>query len=178
VTREPYFPTGLPDEWDRWYAVMGPGLVRRGNYLYQYYYSSGRLHDSAIMRPEYDESAKQLGGIGAVRQRLDGFVSADFDAGGGWLTTPTLTFRGNRLRLNVDTGSAGTAFVEFRDADDKPIPGFGLADCEEIAGNYIDQRVHWRGGGGPDVSALAGRPVRLHFGGRRAKLYAFQFTQE
>ena len=45
-SREPYFPTGLADEWDRWYAVMGPGIVRRGNYLYQYYNSSGRLHDS------------------------------------------------------------------------------------------------------------------------------------
>ncbi|MBA3314611.1 MAG: hypothetical protein H0T47_15155 [Planctomycetaceae bacterium] len=51
-SREPYFPTGLAGEWDRWYAVMGPGIVRRGNYLYQYYYSSGRLHDSVILRAE------------------------------------------------------------------------------------------------------------------------------
>lgn len=35
LSREPYFPTGLADEWDRWYAVMAPGIVRRGNYLYQ-----------------------------------------------------------------------------------------------------------------------------------------------
>jgi hypothetical protein len=61
-TREPYFPTGLADEWDRWYAVMAPGIVRRGNYLYQYYNSSGRLHDSAVLRSEYADSAKQLGG--------------------------------------------------------------------------------------------------------------------
>ena len=30
----------------------------------------------------------------------------------------------------------------------------------------------------PDVSALAGRPVRLHVQLRRAKLYAFQFAEE
>ncbi len=54
-SREPYFPTGLADEWDRWYAVMAPGIARRGNYLYQYYVSSGRTHDSAILRPEYDD---------------------------------------------------------------------------------------------------------------------------
>lgn len=44
-SREAYFPTGLADEWDRWYAVMSPGMVKRGNYLYQYYVSSGRTHD-------------------------------------------------------------------------------------------------------------------------------------
>ena len=175
-SREPYFPAGLPDEWDRWYTVMGPGLARRGNYIYQYYYSSGRLHDSAILRPEYDESAKQLGGVGVVRQRLDGFISADADHHGGWLTTPTITFRGNRLRLNIDTGAMGTAFVELQDADGRPIPGFTLADCEEIGGNFIDQAIYWKGN--PDVSSLADRPVRIHFKLKRAKLYAFQFTQK
>lgn len=172
-SREAYFPTGLADEWDRWYAVMGPGLVRRGNYLYQYYNSSGRLHDSVILRPEYDETAKQLGGVGVVRQRLDGFVSANVDHQGGWLQTPAIVFCGRELRLNIDTGAAGTAFVELQDADGQPLPGFTLADCEEIGGNFIDQRVYWKGSS--DVSALAGKPVRLHFKLRRAKLYAFQF---
>ena len=155
---------------------MGPGLARRGNYLYQYYNSSGRLHDSVVLRPEYDESAKQLGGVGVVRQRLDGFVSADVDHKGGWLDTPPVIFKGRHLRLNIDTGSMGTAFVELRDADGKPIPGFTLADCEEIGGNFIDQRVYWKGN--PDVSSLAGRPLRIHFKLTRAKLYAFQFAQE
>ena len=175
-SREPYFPTGLADEWDRWYAVMGPGIVRRGNYLYQYYNSSGRLHDSVVLRAEYDESAKQLGGVGVVRQRLDGFVSADADHQGGWLQTPLIVFRGTRLRLNIDTGAMGTAFVELEDADGRPIPGFTLADCEEIGGNFIDQSVYWKGS--PDVSSLAGRPVRMRINLKRAKLYAFQFTPE
>jgi hypothetical protein len=175
-SREPYFPTGLADEWDRWYAVMAPGIVRRGNYLYQYYYSTGRLHDSVVLRPEYDESANQMGGVGVVRQRLDGFVSADAGHKGGWLTTPLLTFSGKRLRLNIDTGSMGTAFVEIRDSDGRPLSGFTLADCEEIGGNFIDQQVYWKGNA--DVSSLAGKPVRLHFQLKRAKLYAFQFTDQ
>lgn len=171
--REPYFPTGLADEWDRWYAVMGPGLVRRGNYLYQYYYSSGQLHDSVVLRPEYDKSAKQVGGVGIVRQRLDGFVSADADQRGGYLRTPPLVFRGNCLRLNIDTGAMGTAFVEVQDAEGRPVPGFTMADCEEIGGNFIDQRVYWKGRS--DVSGLVGKPVRLRINLKRAKLYAFQF---
>lgn len=173
-SREPYFPTGLADEWDRWYAVMAPGIVRRGNYLYQYYYSSGRLHDSVILRPEYDHSAKQVGGVGVVRQRLDGFVSVDADQRGGYLRTPPLVFRGNNLRLNIDTGAMGTAFVEIQDAEGRPIPGFTMSDCEEIGGNFIDQRVYWKRGS--DVSSLEGKPIRLRINLKRAKLYAFQFT--
>jgi hypothetical protein len=176
ASREPYFPTGLADEWDRWYAVMAPGIVRRGNYLYQYYTSTGRTHDSAILRPEYVNSAPRMGGIGVVRQRLDGFISADADHHGGLLETPPLTFQGNHLRLNIDTGAMGTAFVELRDADHHPVPGFTLAECEEIGGNFIDQCVYWKGKS--DVSALAGRPVRLYFKLTRAKLYAFQFLPE
>jgi hypothetical protein len=166
----------LADEWDRWYAVMAPGIVRRGNYLYQYYCSTGRTYDSAILRHEYDKSATRMGGIGVVRQRLDGFISADADHRGGWLETPRLIFKGNQLRLNIDTGAMGTAFVELRDADGKPIPSFTLADCEEIGGNFVDQRVYWKGK--TDVSPLAGRPIRLYFKLVRAKLYGFQFLME
>jgi hypothetical protein len=175
-SREPYFPTGLADEWDRWYAVMGPGIVRRGNYLYQYYYSSGRLHDSVVLRPEYDSAAKQVGGVGIVKQRLDGFVSADADHRGGYLRTPPLIFRGKCLRLNIDTGSMGTAFVELQDTDGRPLPGFALADCEEIGGNFIDQRVYWKGR--RDLAELAGKPIRVRMNLQRAKLYAFQFTTD
>ncbi|HEX2748789.1 MAG TPA: hypothetical protein VHM91_12365, partial [Verrucomicrobiales bacterium] len=176
LSREPYFPTGLADEWDRWYAVMAPGMVRRGNYLYQYYNSSGRTHDSAILRPEYEKTAARMGGIGVVRQRLDGFISADAGHRGGWLETPPLVFKGRELRLNIDTGAMGTALVELRDADGKPLPGFTLSDCEETGGNFIDQRVYWKGKA--DVSSLAGKPVRLYFKLTRAKLFAFQFLPE
>lgn len=174
-SREAYFPTGLADEWDRWYAVMAPGMVRRGNYLYQYYNSSGRTHDSAIVRKEYAE-VQGLGGIGIVRQRVDGFVSADVDYQGGWLETPVLVFSGKRLRLNIDTGAMGSALVELRDADGGPIDGFRLEDCEEIAGNFIDQAVYWKGN--PDVSTLKGREVKVYIRMKRAKLYSFQFRED
>ena len=175
-SREAYFPTGLGDEWDRWYAVMGPGIVKRGNYLYQYYSATGRTHDSVVVRPEYDNVSTELGGIGAVKQRLDGYISADVDNRGGWLETPAITFKGKRLRLNIDTGAMGTALVELRDADSKPIPGFTLGECEEIAGNYIDQTVYWKGN--TDVSSLAGKPIMIYFKMDRTKLFAFQFTDE
>ena len=46
----------------------------------------------------------------------------------------------------------------------------------EVGGNFLDQAVYWKGK--PDVSSLAGRPVRLLFKLKRAKLYAFQFTRD
>ena len=174
--RRPYFPMGFPDEWDRWLNMMGVGMVRKGNYLYQYYWSTGLLHDSVPLRPEYEDLIEQKNAIGAVRQRLDGFVSADAAYTGGWLTTPPIAFTGNRLLLNIDTGAVGRAFVEIRDIKNQPIPGYTLADCEEVAGNFIDLLVRWNGNA--DVSPLIGVPVKLHFTMRAAKLYAFQFTAE
>ena len=172
--RRPYFPMGMPDEWDRWLTIMGVGMVRRGNYLYQYYWSPSRMHDGGILRPEYGHLVPPKSAIGALRQRIDGFISADFAYTGGTLTTPLLNFRGTQLRLNVDTGGMGSAFVEIRDAEGRPIPGFTRADCEEISGNLPDTPVRWRGKS--DLSALGGGPISLRISARGTKLYAFQFS--
>lgn len=174
-SREPYVRPGLPDEFDRWTAIMGAGMIRKGNYLYQYYNSSSRTHDSAILRPEYDDIVIPHRGIGAVRQRLDGFMSADANFEGGWFQTPLVVFRGNHLRLNIDTGATGTTFVEIRDKNDQPIPGFTLKDCEEVGGNFVRSLVRWNGKA--DLSQLVGKPVKLYFKMTGSKLYAFQFVK-
>lgn len=171
--RRPYFPMGFPNEWDRWLNIMGCGIVRSGNYLYQYYWSPGRGHDGGILRKEYDQSIPPKSAYGAVRQRLDGFLSADFAYTGGSLTTPPITFSGTHLQLNIDTGAMGTAFVELRDAEGRALPGFTRADCEEVGGNFLDATVRWKGKS--DLTALRGKPIRLHMTARGTKLYAFQF---
>lgn len=172
--RRPYVGIGLPDEWDRWLTMMGAGMVRRGSYLYQYYWSTGRTHDSGILRPEYDRSIVPKNAIGAVRQRLDGFISADFTGASGTLTTPPLLFTGACLRLNIDTGATGTARVELRDAQGRAVAGHSSAECEEIGGNFIDTPVRWKGRS--DLTALRGQPVSLHITARSARLYAFHFS--
>lgn len=172
--RRPYFPMGMENEWDRWMTMMGTGMVRRGNYLYQYYWSTGRTHDSGILRPEYASNMATRSAIGAVRQRLDGFVSADFAYTGGTLTTPLMTFTGTHLRVNVDAGAMGSAFVEILDAAGKPVPGFTRRECEEVCANFIDTPVRWKGSA--DLTALQGKPVSLRIDARGTKLYSFQFA--
>ena len=109
-------------------------------------------------------------------QRLDGFVSMDADYEGGELVTPVLKFAGNRLQLNIDCGGMGEAWVELQDENGKPIPGFTPEESVSVDRNGVAQEVWWRNG--PDVSSLAGRPIKVRIRLRSAKLYAFQFVQQ
>ena len=47
--------------------------------------------------------------------------------------------------------------------------------ARRIFGDTIERTVTWKNGG--DVSALAGKPVRLRFVLKDADLYAFQFLE-
>jgi hypothetical protein len=53
------------------------------------------------------------------------------------------------------------------------MPGFALADCQAITYDDIDRVIGWKVGS--DVSALAGRPVRLRWVLRDADVYSFRF---
>lgn len=131
------------------------------------------------------EQLEQLGGkaraaIGLAKLPLDGFVS--FEGGRrefSTVTTRALTFRGSRLVLSLTAAlqqwgaQPGEVRVELLDERHAPIPGFSLAETDALSRSGTDQPVSWRGQ--QDVSSLAGRPVRLKFHFRNAKLYSFQF---
>jgi hypothetical protein len=109
--------------------------------------------------------------------RLDGFVSAQAPATGGELITKPLIFAGSALSINFETGGPGEVKVEIQNPDGTPVPGYALADCFPIFGDHIDFFVSWKGKG-TDVSALAGKPVRIRFALKDADLYAFQFLPQ
>jgi hypothetical protein len=75
--------------------------------------------------------------------------------------------------LNFATSAAGSIRVEIQDAAGTPIPGYSAGEGQELIGNYIEHPARWKGG--TDVSALAGRPIRLHFIMKDADLYSVQF---
>jgi hypothetical protein len=108
--------------------------------------------------------------------RLDGFVSVRAPYEGGRMTTRPFIFAGEKLLLNFSTSAAGSIRVEIQDADGTPIPGYSAAEARELIGNYIEHPASWKKGA--DVSALAGRPIRLHFMMKDADLYSLQFRSE
>lgn len=111
--------------------------------------------------------------LGRYTIRLDGFTSLHAPYQEGSATTKPITFKGNALYLNFATSAAGTVHIGLRDANGAPIEGFTTADCDDVIGDDVDRRVSWKGNS--DVSALAGKPVRLEFTMSDADLYSFQF---
>ena len=172
--RRPYISTGEASEWDACFVMAGVSLVRKGNYIYQYYSGVDLTHGGTRgMTEEERRRWRRWGKIGRVVQRLDGFFSADADYEGGRLLTPPMVFDGARLTLNINTSAAGSARVAITNVNGTPMSGYSIDDCDEVITNAVAHDVTWQGN--PDVSALAGQPVRLRFEMRSAKLYAFQF---
>jgi len=106
--------------------------------------------------------------------RLDGFASVHADYPAGEMVTRPLVFAGGSLSINLATSAAGSLRLEIQDEAGAPVDGFSLGDCDGAVGDAIDRRVTWRGSA--DLSALAGRPVRLRFILQEADLYALQFV--
>jgi hypothetical protein len=106
--------------------------------------------------------------------RTDGFASLHCGYAGGHAITKPLVFAGRELALNFSTSAAGGVKVGIEDADGKAVPGFGLEDCVMQIGNELDRKVTWKSGS--DVSALAGKELRLRFSMQDADIYSFQFT--
>jgi hypothetical protein len=176
--RQPYIAIGFCEDLNLQLVSMGPGMFRRGNWLHQYFVGWPYTHGQAVAwEHDLDARAKWIdqdrGGIYCATQRVDGFVSMDAPPAGGILTTHPLLFAGDRLRLNLHTAGSGSAKIALLDAQGNAIPGFTAEDCETIETDAIDHEVRWKSG--PDLSALAGQPIRVQCAMRNAKLYALQF---
>ncbi|MEN3939670.1 hypothetical protein WJU23_00125 [Prosthecobacter sp. SYSU 5D2] len=105
--------------------------------------------------------------------RTDGFASLHAGAEEGECLTKPLIFSGKRLLLNHSGSAVGTIRVEIQDANGVPVSGFTLADCEPVWGDKIQTAVKWKDGA--DVSALAGKRVRLRFSMKEADVFSLQF---
>ncbi|MEQ1862204.1 MAG: hypothetical protein ABMA13_19990 [Chthoniobacteraceae bacterium] len=164
-------------------AFMRPGIEREGTWNYGQQYiawhaveTKSALAGAPNELSSYSGEDYWTGTSSAVRRytlRLDGFVSASAPMRGGELVTKPITFTGSKLTLNFSTSAAGSVRVEIQDAAGKPLPGFALDDCEETFGDAIERIVAWKAGS--DVSALAGKPVRLRFELKDADVFAYQF---
>ena len=165
--------TGSEGDLDCGLIMMGIGMLRRGDEIWQYYFGGRRTHEE---KEQAERAGRRGEGIFRAVQRLDGFVSVDADHRGGEFVTQPFTFAGSRLQLNAACHGLGEIWVEVQDADGRPLPGHTRTEAVSVDRNGTAQEVWWQGG--PDVSSLAARPVRLHFAMSSAKLFAFQFVEE
>jgi len=100
--------------------------------------------------------------------RTDGFVSVNAAQAGSLLTKPLVP---GRQPLLVNLVSRGVTRVEAQDLNGRPLPGFSLADCAPLKGDFLDAAVAWQGG---SLAKLAGQTVRLRFELNDADLFALQ----
>ncbi len=164
-------------------AFMRPGIEREGTWNYGHQYiawqvveTKSALEGAPNELSLYAGENYWTGTSSAVRRytlRLDGFVSVNAPMRGGELVTKPITFTGKALTLNFSTSAAGSVRVEIQDAEGKAQPGFALEDCEETFGDAIEREIVWKSG--KDVSALAGKPVRLRFALKDADVFAYRF---
>jgi len=173
--QQAFIPHGPRGSWEEFNTQMGTGEpIRMGDKLYFYY--SGRTYPH---RPYYARSnpeiiPKQLVesdvNIGLATLRVDGFASLEDHFGGGTVETRPLIFDGKTLHVNADS-QYGKLRVELLDHSGEPIPGFTADDCVPMRADSTDASIRWK----KQVSlpTLAGKPVRLKFYLKGAKLYSF-----
>ena len=167
-------------------AFLPPGIERPGTWNYGHQYMAWHLVETKSSlegAPDelslYATESYWTDRSSALRRytlRLDGFVSLHAPMSGGEVLTKPLTFTGNSLSMNFASSAAGGVKVEIQDANGKPMPGFTLSDCEEHFGDSLARTVVWKNG--TNVSALAGKPVRLRFVLEDADVYSFRFEPE
>ena len=165
------------DQYERTFmdGFLIPGIgpenwVSRTNYPALNVIPTGPDEMSFFVNQDYGQPTSHLR---RYSLRLDGFTAVKAPYEGGELLTKPFTFAGKELALNFATSAAGGILVEIQDEGGTPLPGFTAADAVETIGNEIERPVRWKSGS--DVAALAGRPVRLRFVMRDARLYAFRF---
>lgn len=156
-------------------AFIRPGLDQGNWHERSLYMERGILQTSPTELSLFCMQNWRLPSVHIRRYTLrpDGFVSVQAGYDGGEFVTKPLISSGRRLSLNYSTSAVGSLQVELQDEAGKPLPGFTLADCPEIYGDRIEAAVNWEGS--PDLSALAGKAIRVRFVLRDADLYALRF---
>lgn len=85
------------------------------------------------------------------------------------LTTKTFVHPGGALHLNADT-SQGSVIAQIQDAAGQAMPGYDRGELQ--ATDAIAARVEFSAA---EREGLAGRPVKLQFMMKNAKLFSFWF---
>lgn len=171
--------------WERAYVTSAGGVcLVVGDKLHFYYTAfegdesrTSEMIDPATGKKIYESwtGMYSKGSTGLATLRRDGFASMDAAQGEGTLTTRPLRFQGKHLFVNVDC-PRGAIRVEVLDENEKVIAPFSLDRSEPVSVDSTIQSMRWRGS--DDLSALAGRVVRLRFTLGNGRLFSFWVSPE
>jgi len=164
------------ENWDRYLeAFLTPGYEAEHNWVYGDCYLSYGFLDTGdenyyMYTIDNHRSYDVPCPLNRYKIRKDGFGC--YMAGGKeeTLVTKPLTFEGSCLHLNFASSAFGYIYVDVLDEDGNPISGKSF----EIFGDILDREIRFADG--RDFSAFAGKPVRLRFTMRDAKLFSLWFV--
>lgn len=104
------------------------------------------------------------------RDRFAGYEPEDA-AQPGFITTEPFQLTGEAMTVTADVETGGALRVEVLDARGKPVPGFGLEDCDAVTDSVTDHPVTW---GGADLAQLYRARVSFRFEIKDAKLFSMR----
>jgi hypothetical protein len=107
--------------------------------------------------------------IGLVKMKRDRYVAREAGAAGGSFRTPLAILDGAKMTLNLEA-QAGEVRVQILDEKSQPLRGFTRKDCRPVSGDALAAPVRWE----KPLNELAGKPVRLEFFLKNARLFAFE----
>jgi len=173
--RDPFVVRGARGEFDSAVIYVDPPMLHGDKILTYYTGVNWRSPESLLALGD-----KAIGAIGLAVTPLDGFVSLD-GARTVWseAVTRSFTFTGTKLHLNVRSAlqqwGAGPCEVrvEVLEPNHALIAGHSFKEADPITGSGPAQVASWQGQS--DLSKLAGKPIKLRFYFKNAKLYSFQF---
>jgi hypothetical protein len=166
-TGVPLIGSGEIGDPDRFTVMLtGAPPIRVGNRLYIYYRALANRHTPY----KGSDTALEGGGICLATLRLDGFASIDAGYDGGLLTTRPFEFANPDLRVNAKS-DYGRITAEVLDEKRVAISGFTEQESIPAKADSVDQPLRWRSA---KLASLRGRPVRLRFHVRNARLYSYR----
>lgn len=156
-------------------AFITAGYENEHNWVYGDCYLAYNFVDSGAdtyylyshERHRSEDSAKPLS---RYEIRKDGFACIAAGGEEKVVVTKPITFDGSVMHLNFETSAYGYIYVDVLDENGEPVSD---KRSFEIFGNTIDRKITFADG--TDFSQFSGRPVRLRFTMRDAKLYSFKF---
>lgn len=150
-------------EWDHAHAWIDEQLPV-GDEVFLYYggYKSGHKVN------RFEERQ-----IGLVKMKRDRYVAREAGASGGSFRTPLVKLDAAEITLNLEA-PAGEITVQILDERGKPLRGFSRKDCRPVTGDSLAGPVRWK----RPLSSLRGKPVRLEFFLKAARLYALDLRRD